>query len=515
MLKLRPLVQELSPPTTWPEMLGLTRVPLSFEGLEPTRLLVTKYYRCMCPKFLHTSSTACTIYLSCVYLRHATPSRAGSGCSLDVMDGTATVFPKVPKIEEPFVKEPAEKKSRPSQHVPQVPAARKSSAPVKGDFSTGEGGKASAPLPKSLPVPPPKVAVQAKSPSSVMPSPTAKPIPAPSVPPKAAGPIKRQIFGEVGGDGPNKKATPPKTPSPSKAGAPTPTAAQNINTELLAKPVGTPSLVESKVPESHVGVSPSQAPTVPGDVPAPETQLDSQQSSQGQKGDVGCDGSQVESKDIASKNDEPTAATQAPPVNTATTASAPKEVQPPCPKVKATPPAPKDAPKAVQPPRPNVKATPPAPKEPPAPKSSPNTTPSPKSSATTSTPSRTPTSPSEFQVAPGATPIEPTDYKDRQAHYACFKRQVAKQDQCIPAEFIQAWNDAVKSNSRTAKNALFSKWCQAGGSWGSIFGSILHECFTYIYISCTYRCIFCVTKLQTSDRVIYLYFGNANPPIDI
>lgn len=340
-----------------------------------------------------------------MYLRHATPSRAGSAYSLDVLGGSP-VGPTA-KIEEPLVKEPAEKKSRPSQHVPTVPAARKSTPPVKGDDgSTGKGGKASAPLPKSSPPPPPKVKVQAALPSSAVPSPAVKPIPAPSVPPKAACPNKRDNMEE--GGGPNKKATPPKTPSPSKVGAPAPTAAQHVKHELLARPVATPSRTESRVTKSDVGVSASQASTVPGDVPAPETQLDSQQSSQGQQGDGGCDESTVENK-VPADTTPAAAAAQAPPANTATTPTAPKQVTPPSPK-QVTPPPPKvPATVAAKPPPPKVPATPPSVKKPPVPKFSENATP--KAAAAASPP---PT-PSQFQVAPGTTPIAPASYNERQA----------------------------------------------------------------------------------------------------
>ena len=402
------------------------------------------------------------------------------------MVGGSSPYPTASKIEEALVKEPAEKKSRPSQHAPTVPAARKSIPSVKGEFSTSEGGKVSAPLPKSPPLPPPKVEVQSKSPSSAVPPPAVKPIPAPSVPPKAAGQHKRDS-NMVDGGGPTKKATPPKTPSPSKVGALIPPVAQHVKHEVPAKPVATPSRADSKVTKSDLGVSASQAPTVPGDVPAPETQLDSQQSSQGQQGDGGYDGSKVETN-VPAETTHAAAATRAPPDNTATTPTAPKQVTPPHvtptqatpppPKVTATPPPPKVT---ATPPPPKVPATPPSVKKPAVPKISENATPkAAKAAATPSPPPRTPIAPSEFQFAPGTTPIAPASYNERQAHYATFKRQVAKQDQSIPAEFIQAWNDAVKSNSRTAKNALFSKFCEAGGNWGSIFGSIYS--FIYIYV---------------------------------
>jgi len=80
---------------------------------------------------------------------------------------------------------------------------------------------------------------------------------------------------------------------------------------------------------------------------------------------------------------------------------------------------------------------------------------------------------STFQVAPGAAPLEtPQDYKARQQQYMVFKRQIDKDipSPSIPVEFITAWKEAVGSRSRTAKNQLFQKWCEAGGNWGLTLG---------------------------------------------
>lgn len=35
----------------------------------------------------------------------------------------------------------------------------------------------------------------------------------------------------------------------------------------------------------------------------------------------------------------------------------------------------------------------------------------------------------------------------------------------VPEEFLTAWKEAVRSQSRTQKNHLFQKWLHAGGSW--------------------------------------------------
>ena len=47
-------------------------------------------------------------------------------------------------------------------------------------------------------------------------------------------------------------------------------------------------------------------------------------------------------------------------------------------------------------------------------------------------------------------------------------RQLAKQDDSVPESFRQAWQQAVKSRSKSAKGALFQKFLQAGGDWSMI-----------------------------------------------
>ncbi len=79
----------------------------------------------------------------------------------------------------------------------------------------------------------------------------------------------------------------------------------------------------------------------------------------------------------------------------------------------------------------------------------------------------------QFQVQNNdVTPIEHSSQKERQQHYAAFKRQVTGEITSItvPQDFCDAWKNAVASNSRSAKNKLFQLWCSAGGSWSKIFG---------------------------------------------
>ena len=95
-----------------------------------------------------------------------------------------------------------------------------------------------------------------------------------------------------------------------------------------------------------------------------------------------------------------------------------------------------------------------------------------------------------------AVPIAPTDGKQRQSHYACFRRHVVQRcrvsaftscdqlqasthEECacraitgenvvdtVPEELKDLWLNACKSGSRQVKTELFQKWLSAGGDWG-------------------------------------------------
>ena len=79
-----------------------------------------------------------------------------------------------------------------------------------------------------------------------------------------------------------------------------------------------------------------------------------------------------------------------------------------------------------------------------------------------------------FFLASKASPIEPTDYNDRQQHFARFKRQVTNaSSNGVPAEIKEAWAKAVASKSKAAKGALFAKWLEGGGNFGSFLD---HTC---------------------------------------
>ena len=76
-----------------------------------------------------------------------------------------------------------------------------------------------------------------------------------------------------------------------------------------------------------------------------------------------------------------------------------------------------------------------------------------------------------FEVQGNVTPIQYENYKDQQKHFMVFKRQVTGQNASVsvPPALVTAWQQAVQSKSRAAKNALFKTWCQAGGDWSMIF----------------------------------------------
>ena len=77
-----------------------------------------------------------------------------------------------------------------------------------------------------------------------------------------------------------------------------------------------------------------------------------------------------------------------------------------------------------------------------------------------------------FEVTGNGATIENGSQKEREKHYAAFKRQVTGEvgTEMVPHEFVEAWQAAVVSKSKTAKNKLFQLWCSAGGSWSRISG---------------------------------------------
>ncbi|CAL1157483.1 unnamed protein product [Cladocopium goreaui] len=67
-------------------------------------------------------------------------------------------------------------------------------------------------------------------------------------------------------------------------------------------------------------------------------------------------------------------------------------------------------------------------------------------------------------------PIEPATYNERQALQGEFKRRLRDPEaHDIPDEVVEAWEAAVKTNTKAAKTALFEKWLKAGKNW-----SLLH-----------------------------------------
>ncbi|CAL1158289.1 unnamed protein product, partial [Cladocopium goreaui] len=116
----------------------------------------------------------------------------------------------------------------------------------------------------------------------------------------------------------------------------------------------------------------------------------------------------------------------------------------------------------------------PAPATTPAPRPAPATAPAPPATAPATTPVPKPPAPKQSAVpqVQVANAIEPISYQDRQKHFATFKRQISGEavSIAVPEEFLQAWQEAVSTNSKTAKGHLFQMWCHAGGDWGKNLG---------------------------------------------
>ncbi|CAJ1396100.1 unnamed protein product [Effrenium voratum] len=80
-------------------------------------------------------------------------------------------------------------------------------------------------------------------------------------------------------------------------------------------------------------------------------------------------------------------------------------------------------------------------------------------------------------LIPDVQPIEPKSNQERQQHYAVFKRQVSGETVSVTVQedLRLAWAEAVRTNSRSAKTALFNLWCRGGGNFGSPLGTKLLE----------------------------------------
>ena len=98
--------------------------------------------------------------------------------------------------------------------------------------------------------------------------------------------------------------------------------------------------------------------------------------------------------------------------------------------------------------------------------------PPPKATAPAPAPTAAAAEDPQFEVTGQGGTIENSSPKEREKHYAAFKRQVTGEvgTEIVPHEFVEAWQAAVQSKSKTAKNRLFQLWCSAGGSWSRIFG---------------------------------------------
>ena len=324
-------------------------------------------------------------------------------------------------------------KGLPNPDRPQV-TARKSAQPTK----TEPTPEAPSPAPtcyyspKAAPHPPPPPPPQQIKQQPTLPPPPKAHVAMPAVPPpslvakaSSAAPMPKTIQGVKA----EAKVVPTAKPSP--------------------RPVVTPARVGA-VHDSKVDETSSQTTIVPRipEPPVAAKQLDATQT---------CDDSRTHGTPAAGVNVKAEQADSIPPP--APTPHTQLFAHQAAPQAKAAAPSPPAQAPAAQAPAPPVvgKATPP-----PA---------QPKASA----PQQLDHLDQQFQVSNSGGSIDPTTGQERQKHYAAFKRQVQGEISTVsvPQEFVDAWQSAITSKSRSAKNKLFQLWCSAGGSFSKNFGVYL------------------------------------------
>lgn len=404
-----------------------------------------------------------------VSLRQATPSQGGSSASLDVsgVPGAppASLGDGVSKVESggERVCKKAKACTPVTSQTPNIadavppakpPVTARKSQPTKPE-PPKQSHQPPSPSPSptlhyspkpSMPPPPPPLVLKAEAPLRRMP-------PRPSsalVTPIARPPVKL-AKAELGtkDDGsvvPSSKTEIPSQVAPNKRAVITPSRA------TPSKPLK----VDGTQHDEHDGGS--ETSTVPGELEVAPTQVDQ----------LTQPTTELEQPKTPLEPTPPVAPPVATPVQTPAQPTPP--VEPPVSTTaKPTPPVPPRKVDVAQPkqvPQPNQV---PQPKHTPLPKPAPQ----PKQAAAAVRPQQQADVDQQFQVQNNdGTAIQPASPKERQQHYAAFKRQVTGEITSItvPHEFAEAWKDAVASKSRTAKNKLFSMWCSAGGSWSKIFG---------------------------------------------
>ena len=324
-------------------------------------------------------------------------------------------------------------KGLPNPDRPQV-TARKSAQPTKTEPTPAAPSPAPTCYysPKAAPHPPPPPPPQQIKQQPTLPPPPKAHVAMPAVPPpslvakaSSAAPMPKTIQGVKA----EAKVVPTAKPSP--------------------RPVVTPARVGA-VHDSKVDETSSQTTIVPRipEPPVAAKQLDATQT---------CDDSRTHGTPAAGVNVKAEQADSIPPP--APTPHTQLFAHQAAPQAKAAAPStPAQAPAAQAPAPPVVgKATPP-----PA---------QPKASA----PQQLDHLDQQFQVSNSGGSIEPTTGQERQKHYAAFKRQVQGEISTVsvPQEFVDAWQSAITSKSRSAKNKLFQLWCSAGGSFSKNFGVYL------------------------------------------
>lgn len=372
-------------------------------------------------------------------MTQATPSRAASMASLEHLadvPGASGESPTVAgiggstKLELEVGEGRVTKKAKglPNPDRPQV-TARKSAQPTKTEPTPAAPSPAPTCYysPKAAPHPPPPPPPQQIKQQPTLPPPPKAHVAMPAVPPpslvakaSSAAPMPKTIQGVKA----EAKVVPTAKPSP--------------------RPVVTPARVGA-VRDSKVDETSSQTTIVPRipEPPAAAKQLDATQT---------CDDSRTHGTPAAGVNVKAEQADSIPPP--APTPHTQLFAHQAAPQAKAAAPSPPAQAPAAQAPAPPVvgKATlPPA---------------QPKASA----PQQLDRLDQQFQVSNSGESIDPTTGQERQKHYAAFKRQVQGEISTVsvPQEFVDAWQSAVTSKSRSAKNKLFQLWCSAGGSFSKI-----------------------------------------------
>lgn len=70
----------------------------------------------------------------------------------------------------------------------------------------------------------------------------------------------------------------------------------------------------------------------------------------------------------------------------------------------------------------------------------------------------------------------------------------------VPDEFLKAWQEAVATNSKSAKGQLFQLWCAAGGQWGKNLG-YMYTVFLQPQNYFKVKCFICKRHLLDDSKI--------------